>query len=152
MTPINLNVLPDDVLLAIFDFYVVRTSERKRDVEAWQSLVHVCWRWRCVVFGSPCRLDLRLVCTPGTPVSESLDIWPALPLIVCGIIFSTPVENIVIALGHSDRVCRINLRITGGLQWAKILADAGAVPSLDTSGFVRNYMGPGPGHFRYIFG
>jgi F-box-like len=112
-------VLPDDVLLAIFDFYLVRVSDHNKDTEAWQLLVHVCRRWRCVVFGSPRRLNLRLICPLRTPVRESLDVWPALPLIVTG---AAPADNIVVALGHSDRVCEINLwEVRGGLEWDKVL-------------------------------
>jgi hypothetical protein len=122
VTPID--VLHDDVLLVIFDFYVTVDGYQitKRAKEAWQSLVHVCRRWRCVVFASPRRLNLRLVCSPGTPARECLDVWPALPLIVEGTISSTSVDNIVVALGHSDRVCQIDLRITAGLQWDQVLA------------------------------
>jgi len=32
----------------------------KRRADAWQSLVHVCRRWRSLVFGSPRRLNLQL--------------------------------------------------------------------------------------------
>jgi hypothetical protein len=122
MTP---NDVPDDVLLAIFDFYLFRKSLHRREVEAWQVLVHVCGRWRCVVFGSPRRLNLQLVCTSGTPVRERLDIWPALPLTVEGTISSTSMENIIniVALKHRDRVCRIDLRgLTRGLEWDQVLA------------------------------
>jgi hypothetical protein len=98
---------------------MVNISELKRNVEAWQSLVHVCRRWRCLVFASPRRLDLKLVCTSGT---TSLDVWPALPLIVKGTVYSRTVDGIVDALGHSDRVCRIDLRITQGSQWDQVLA------------------------------
>ena len=120
----TIDVLPDDVLLAIFDFYVVRTSGEKCNIEAWQTLVHVCRRWRCVAFESPRRLDLRLVCTSGTPVGESLDIWPALPPDISGTIASASVDDIVAALGHNDRVIGIDLRLgkTGSLQWDKVLA------------------------------
>jgi hypothetical protein len=117
-----IGVLPDDVLLTIFDFYMFRMRQRKSDVEAWQSLVHVCRRWRCVVLGSPLRLNLRLYCTPKTPVGERLDVWPALPLIVEGNIISKTVDNIVALLGHNDRVCQIGLRTVWGFQWDKVLA------------------------------
>ena len=42
----------------------------KMAIEAWQSLVHVCRRWRCLVFESPRRLNLRLVCAQGTPARQ----------------------------------------------------------------------------------
>ena len=119
----TIDTLHDDVLLAIFDFYVAKISQLKRDVEAWQTLVHVCKRWRCVVFGSPRRLNLRLFCTLRTPARESLDIWPALPLVVDGTILKMSVDNIVFALGYSNRVCQISiLQEFGGLLWDKVLA------------------------------
>jgi F-box-like len=45
-------MLPDDVLLEIFDFYVNKDKDKyyKNEIEAWQTLVHVCRRWRSVVF------------------------------------------------------------------------------------------------------
>ena len=53
----------------------------KRKIESWQSLVHVCRRWRGLVFGSPRRLSLQLFYIPGTSAKLSLDIWLALPLL-----------------------------------------------------------------------
>ena len=43
------------------------------------------------------------------PARESLDVWPALPLIVSSDVSSTSVDNVIVALGHSDRVCQIDL-------------------------------------------
>ena len=125
VTPIDM--LNDDVLLEIFDFYVTsyRYGMSKRVIEMWQPLVHVCRRWRCVVFGSPRRLNLRLVCTPGTPARKYLDVWPPLPLVVDAlgtISTAMSVDNVLVALGHQDRVCRIDLRIVRGLEWDKVLA------------------------------
>ena len=95
-------MLPDDVLLEIFDFFV----RGEYDLEAWQRVVHVCRRWRRIVFGSPRRLDLRLVCSDKTPARDTLDIWPALPLsIECE--GAESVDNILAVLEHSDRVFNI---------------------------------------------
>ena len=47
----------------------------------WQRLVHVCRRWRSVVFGSPNFLDLKLVCGPTTRM-ELIGIWPPFPIIM----------------------------------------------------------------------
>ena len=56
-------MLPDDVLLVIFDNCTNKYQNTKKDIEAWwHSLVHVCRRWRAIVFVSPRRLNLRLVC------------------------------------------------------------------------------------------
>ena len=78
---------------------------------AWQSLVHVCRRWRTLVFGSPRRLDLKLYCSPKTPAKDRLDVWPALPLIIEGY-QGSPSNNIIAALKQSDRVRQVDLRLT----------------------------------------
>jgi F-box-like len=106
-----IDTLPDEVLLVTFDFFVDEDAKNKKEVEAWQSLVHVCRRWRSVVFGSPCRLNLRLVCGANTPVRDTLDVWPPLPLVISGSAYQTNSEdNIIAVLERSDRVCQIDLR------------------------------------------
>jgi hypothetical protein len=74
----------------------------------------VCRRWRSVVFQSPHRLNLRLLCTTRTSTRDTLDIWPPLPLIIRDVndIFDYEppgVDNIIAALEHNDRVCQIKL-------------------------------------------
>jgi hypothetical protein len=81
----------------------------KRSTEAWQLLVHVCCRWRRLVFGSPRRLNLRLFCNPQAPVRDKLDIWPALPLLIQGTILPSVVDNILAVLNRHDRVSMIYL-------------------------------------------
>ena len=113
---IRIDVLPDEVLLAIFGYYVDGFQNSKKEIEAWQSLVHVCRRWRRVVFGSPNRLDLHLVCTPATPAKGTLDVWPTLPLLIQGTISSTSsVDDIAVAFGRSSRICSAELG--GFLGW-----------------------------------
>jgi len=120
----RIDVLPDDALLRIFDFYVNmdRLGERKKGIEAWQSLVHVCRRWRSLVLGSLRRLNLQLFCTPETPARDTLDIWPALPLIVEGRMALSGTDNIIAALGQSNRVCQVNLELAGW-QLEEVLAE-----------------------------
>src|SRR5258708_4843554 len=124
----QIEVLPDDVLLAIFDFYVVgypdfprsgdgdgiliSTSEiSKHTVEWWQPLVHVCRRWRVLVFGSPRRLNLQLCCMLGSVTRKTLDVWPALPLLIMNNISIKPevMDELISILEHSNRICQINL-------------------------------------------
>jgi hypothetical protein len=121
---IRIDVLPDDVLLAIFDFCVGSPwYEGKARVEEWKSLVHVCRRWRTLVLGSPRRLNLRLYCTPKTPVRDTLDVWPALPLIIAGSIDLTlGRDNIFAALGQSNRVCQVILWRLAGWHIEEFLA------------------------------
>ena len=114
----QIDILPDDVLLEIFDLYTIThpldddssSDECKKTVEAWQLLIHVCRRWRSLVLGSPCRLNLRLYCTYKTPIRDILDVWPALPLLICGGMTLSPgTDNIIAALGQSNRVCQVFL-------------------------------------------
>ena len=105
-------MLPDDVLLAIFDFCIGGGVILKEEVEAWQSLVHVCRQWRTVVFGSSRRLNLQLFCSTETqkPLRGMLDVWPTLPLVIDGDISETEeLDNTIAVLERSDRVCYINL-------------------------------------------
>ena len=122
---IRIDVLPDDVLLEIFDFYVMYSTYlkdgTKRNAEAWQALVHVCQRWRSLVFLSPRRLNLQLFCTPKTPARDTLDVWPALPLIVWGSI-SSDTDNVIAALEQSNRVRSIGLMDLAGWQSKEVLA------------------------------
>jgi hypothetical protein len=121
---IPIDVLPDDVLLDIFDFYVKEDLPyfMKTTIESWQKLVHVCRRWRSVIFGSPHRLNLQLFCTSGTPARDTLDVWPALPLNIYGILPYSNVDNIIVGLGHSNRVCEVHLSGILRRQLEEVLA------------------------------
>src|SRR6266404_1608149 len=97
--------------------------EHKTVVEAWQLLVHVCRRWRSLVFGSPRRLNLRLFCTPGTPAKDTLDVWPALPLLIWADMFlSSCVDNIIVTLKQSNRVSQVSLWGLGDRHLENVLA------------------------------
>jgi len=105
---VTIETLPDETLLGIFDFYVDGT----RGDDRWHTLVHVCQRWRNVVFASPRRLDLRLLSTQRRSLEKILDLWPALPIIVRdnGPEF-TPrgAKNIIAALKYRNRICEMTL-------------------------------------------
>jgi F-box-like len=87
---VTIGSLPDNVLLEIFDFYqVVINKEITDDSEEareypwnWEKLVHVCRRWRYIIFESPIRLNLQLFCTEKSPVRKLLDVWPPFPLVI----------------------------------------------------------------------
>ena len=75
-------------------------------------VVHVCRRWRYVVFASPRRLHLELRCTNRSPVKKMLDVWPALPIVIDASITNSRrsgVNNIIAALKLHDLVRRINI-------------------------------------------
>ena len=119
-------MLPDDVLVEIFDFCVDKdTSEdfkpfKSQSILEWITLAHVCRRWRSVVFQSPRRLNLRLLCTSETPARDTLDIWPPLPVIIHDSYRNVPgtsgVDNVIAALEHNDRICQIQLRCFSSSQ------------------------------------
>jgi hypothetical protein len=114
-----IDMLPDIALLGIFNFYV------EVYIEAWQTLVHVCRKWRDIVFGSPRRLNLQLYCGPGSPVREMLDIWPPLPIVIRASGMDTweldsEEDNTHVALGHTDRICELDL--TAILDSERVLA------------------------------
>ena len=145
-------MFPDDVLLDIFDFYV--DEDMGEDFEhEWITLAHVCRRWRSVVFQSPRRLNLRLLCTCKTPARDTLDIWPPLPLLIYnvhGILDGGPssVDNIITVLAHNDRVCQIKLMFLSSSQMG-YLTDSAAMlkpfPELtDLQLGIHVYDGPGP--------
>jgi len=120
----GIDVLPDDILLEIFDFYMKEYPilPARRYVEAWQSLVHVCRRWRSLVFRSPRRLNLRLFCTPETRARDTLDVWPALPLIVRGNMTLSSGTDVIAALGQRNRICEVTLLSLADWQLEKVLA------------------------------
>ncbi|KAH9971590.1 hypothetical protein BGW80DRAFT_1460543 [Lactifluus volemus] len=126
-TRVTICSLPDNVLLDIFEFclpYSVEPLDQARGwamrylilnppgrASAWSKLVHVCQRWRYIVFASPLRLDLCLLCTPSTPVRKMLDIWPPLPIQIQYFSVDPRVEdNIIAALEHPNRLRTISLR------------------------------------------
>ena len=123
---VTIDMLPDVALLEIFECYMDQVREEEDDEEetayAWSKLVHVCQRWRSIVFGSPRRLDLRLFCTDKTPVKETLAVWPPLPIVVRQYIRPTQVDNILVALQHSDRVCQIGLSDATNSELEEVLA------------------------------
>ena len=97
-----------------------------RPVLEWRRLVHVCQRWRCIIFESPLQLDLQLLCTHGTPVRKNLPCWPPMPLIVDYYTYwdadnsegegVTPYEDdVMAALEHPDRVRYAGISVTSPL-------------------------------------
>ncbi|KAI0293329.1 hypothetical protein B0F90DRAFT_1405138 [Multifurca ochricompacta] len=121
---VTINSLPDDVLLEIFNRHRLSAfpNDPTDEMRQWHRLTRVCRRWRYVIFASPCRLDLRLLCTHGTPVRRTLDCWPALPIsIQYGEVAGRPPpalkdeDNIIAALEHPARIYEIQLALTKSL-------------------------------------
>ena len=123
------HMLNDDSLLNIFHFCLpVMIDEVESDLSRilqggewnrerwWYKLVHVCRRWRCLIFASASHLNLCLVCTRGTPVADMIANSPPLPIIINHIrgndsLTAEDEAGIMLALQHRDRVRRIRLRM-----------------------------------------
>jgi hypothetical protein len=120
----TIDTLPCDVLLDIFHFDL---NVSDYNPCGWRRLVHVCQRWRQIIFASPLRLNLRIYCKPGTPVRKNLDIWPTLPICIeyggkeRGI-SSDDEDNIIAALEHPDRLSAVRLHNITGSQLGNIAA------------------------------
>jgi hypothetical protein len=103
-----MDILPDDALLEVF-----RCCRADDDAFlhswTWKPLVHVCKRWRQIILASPRYLHLVLLCNRRTPVRESLDIWPRLPIVIS---FSptdmSDQESVIFALQHRDHIVDVN--------------------------------------------
>jgi hypothetical protein len=138
---VTIRMLPDNVLLDLFDFY--RAQDNKPQ-QMWHRLVHVCQRWRYVVFASPLRLRLSLLCSARTPARKTLDVWPPLPIRIFAGLIDGGDDNIIAALERHDRICEIMLTLTSSLQprfetvtqepfpilWGLFLNSAQAMPAL----------------------
>jgi len=123
-----INNLPGDVLLDIFGSYMdLHEDEEWQTAVLWETLVHVCHRWRNLVFSSPRHLGLQLLCTDRTRVREMLHIWPALPIHINAsyMYASSPpggMDNIIATLENSSRVSRIWLQSVPGWVWERFTA------------------------------
>jgi hypothetical protein len=113
---VTIGTLPDDILLIIFYFCQEDQSNVfplwwfafSNQFAVWYRLVQICRRWRNLVLGSPIYLNLHLLCNEKTPVRDMLHIWPRLPILVRSHVYGSR-DNIIAALEHRDRVCRISI-------------------------------------------
>ena len=110
---VTIDMVPDVALVEVFDFYMAEALARfplRNSREAWITLVHVCRKWRDIVFGSPRRLNLRLYFPARRSVRAMLDTWPPLLIDVWGFEFGIRgMDSIIEALEHDDRIRQIEL-------------------------------------------
>ena len=109
-------MIPDDILLEIFDFYRLNAMKRTSGLPwKWHRLAHVCRRWRLVVSMSPRRLDLQIHCKSGASIERILALWETLPLVIRltrGRKSKSLPVNVTTALRQPDRVREISLGLT----------------------------------------
>ena len=120
---LTIGMLTDDVLLEVFKIYV---DERHvdywdyRHFDKWHTLVHVCRRWRNLVFISPRHLNVQLLWRPKRSVEKMLDIWPELPICIYDYGFRVvATKNDAAALKLNDRVSQIRLFNCSDMTWER---------------------------------
>ena len=125
---VTIDILPDDVLLHIFYFDGQEDVNREWN-PSWHRLVHVCRRWRSLVFASPNFLDLRLVFDRGTRV-ELASIWPPLPITIRNLT-DWPFPEIDTPITYRNRIREINVRLSSSSQMLRmVLAMQETFPAL----------------------
>ena len=116
----SIDILPDEVLLRIFDFY---RKGRMHKLPEWRDLRLVCGRWHQLIISSPRRLHLYLRCARRTPVRKNLGLWPTFPIIIDYVDYPNhntqkcppspdEEEDIFAALEHPDRISCLKLPVT----------------------------------------
>ena len=121
--PVTIDILPDDVLLLIFLLDRATFIDGLKGINPvllswrWDRLVHVCRRWRSVVFAPPNTLNPKIVCGPQTRV-ELIGVWPPLPVVIRNSVeWPIPKDyDFEAAIVHHDRVCEITLLCLSSLQ------------------------------------
>ena len=131
----TIDILPDNVFLEIFDFCLRQTTNPIQRTKSWQILVHVCHKWRTIIFLSARRLDLYLTCSYGIRLGKNLTHWPVtLPLAVDYTRFLghslKDDDSVLAALGHSGRVRYITIHGTDSLLKKVIKAMRKPFPAL----------------------
>ena len=127
----TIDILPDEALLEIFSFYLVEASKH---IEPWLPLVHVCRKWRSIIFASPRRLNVGVFYTHRTQVKVMMDTWPNLPIQISAHLSYAwrrhGENNVIAALEHSDRICQIQLSGPGSQLERILLAMQKPFPAL----------------------
>ncbi|KAH9976526.1 hypothetical protein BJV74DRAFT_861946 [Russula compacta] len=128
----------DDILVEIFDACRIdNVNPNQYPRRWWYKLAQVCQTWRRVIFASPIRLGLTLICTSRTHVADLLANSPPLPLIIIWgkpepLVTEDGIENVCLALQHRDRVCRITLQISNSSVLKVFPFLEGTFPALET--------------------
>ncbi|KAI0261340.1 hypothetical protein BC834DRAFT_896243 [Gloeopeniophorella convolvens] len=133
----RIETLPDELLVAIFDFCRCTNQELAGDAggrlgvftqQYWFHIAGVCRRWRRALLGSPSRLRLCLRCTDPEATEHVTASFPSLPLLISlkaqnarETLHAKPV------LQHVDHALKIEL--TGKGNYVRQLCDSFTKPA-----------------------
>ena len=111
----HIHDLDNDSLLQIFKCYRLEDGDNWYFRHTWRRLVHVCQRWRYLVYDLPSHLDMRLLLTNDSPSIDTLSHIPPLPLVIdysnrTRTMAQKDEENIHLGLQQHDRVRRVVLQ------------------------------------------
>ena len=95
--------LNDDILLIVFNCYRLDDEYRWNYRFLWCKLSHVCQRWRYLIYESAFHLGMQITCTNGTPIVDTLDHLPPLPLFV-NYTLTIPTEQDELGIYHALRL------------------------------------------------
>ena len=118
--------LNDDILFDIFNCYRLDDEYLWNVRFRWSKLSHVCRRWRNLIYQSTSHLGMHIQCTNGSPILDTLDHLPPLPLFVnYGYTSVTMTEKDELGLIHAlwlcDRVRHIDLDLPPPAVLHKVL-------------------------------
>ena len=74
--------LNDDIFLSIFNCYRLDEGNGWNDRLGWRNLFQVCQRWRYLIYACSSHLGMHIQYTNGSPMVNTLDHLPLLPLFV----------------------------------------------------------------------
>src|SRR5712672_1085531 len=126
----TIDMLPDDVLVEIFNSFVnVYNQRRYIRRNTWHALVRVCRRWRYLVFASPRSLNLRLNYSGHGPMSEITDTWLIFPVVLVSSLVGhlnsgQRWDNMASALEseHHNRISEIHIFDITESRWERFAA------------------------------
>ncbi|KAF8271176.1 hypothetical protein EI94DRAFT_1721043 [Lactarius quietus] len=78
----TINMLDDDILLRIFDYYRLDDGNAWNVRIGWRKLSHVCQRWRHLIYESTLHLGMHILCTKGTSIVDMPEHLPPLPIFI----------------------------------------------------------------------
>jgi hypothetical protein len=133
---VTIHWLNDDILLGIFDCYRLEEEYDWNYRLLWSKLSHVCQRWRSIIYGFAFHLGMQITFKNGTPVVDTLDHLPPMPLCVAyrytGALMTEKDElGMYHALQLHDRVRRINLELPPSISHKVLVLMDQHFPILD---------------------
>ena len=142
----TINHLPDELLVEIFDLYrqdIAQTYPLSLNEWSitldWFELIHVCKRWRTIMFASASWLGLCLVLTPekGGNIKTILSRhFPPLPIEIhyCRPVKTKDIGRMLAALKRPDRIRKISFLGSAADLNKLFKATKGTFPALETLG------------------